>query len=80
MAPAARVALTSARDAALRSACAWDGDWLGVELVAELAGALDVDAVLAVERDGASPTRLVEEPAVEPYPPDEPDGVKRPAP
>jgi hypothetical protein len=74
--PAARVALTSARDAALRSACAWDGVWLGVELaVAPLPGALD-DDVVAVERD-ASPDRLLEPLEAVPYPP---EGVNRPAP
>ena len=78
--PAARAALTSARDAALRSACASDFDWLGSELGAELADALELDEVLAVARDGVSPERLVDPPGLLPYPPGEPDGVKRPVP
>lgn len=59
--PAARVALTSAREAALRSACACDGVWLGDEALAPvLADALEEDVdVVAVERE-TSPERLVE--------------------
>jgi hypothetical protein len=82
--PAARVALTSARDAAPRSACDWDGvcfgGALGAALAAGLEDAFEDDELLAVERDGVSPARLVEPPAAEPNPPIEPDGVNRPAP
>lgn len=62
--PAARVALTSAREAALRSACACDAVWLGAEDVAAVpADELEEDDdVVAVERD-TSPERLVEPPA-----------------
>jgi hypothetical protein len=79
--PAARAALTSARDAAPRSAAACDGVWLAGGLDEAVVDALDDDVPPDTEVDGVPPERFAVVPDHAPlYPPTDPDGEKRPAP